>query len=282
MSRRDTAAALALLLALAACGAPPAAVPVDTLDGEITVHGFADWTHAWAIFLDPGVPASGVYLDTLDALPRPPSTTAGPCTITPSPRCSACAPGEYCRADDQCAPLPAWSFRDDGPVTVSGGAGGIAVERLSFDASTGLYDSSPPAGPGRFFAGGERLTVAFDRAIAAPNSSLRAPAPLVLAAPPSPLAFPAGGFHVAWTAGAAELIELQLSASDGVRTTVVRCLSDDGGGFDVPAAAIAALPPPPRTIHLEVTRNAEELLPTRPGHAVRVHVGYTVTADGRE
>src|SRR5581483_2215408 len=168
--------------AFAACSAPPPA-PIDTLDGEVTVHGFADWTHAWAVFLDPGVPVASVYLDTLLALPPPPSTSAGACTITPSPSCGACPAGEYCQADARCAPVPAWHYVDDGAVTVSGGAGGIAVERLAFDAATGLYASTPRAGPGRFLGGGERVTVTFDRGLAPSSSALRAPAPLVLTAP---------------------------------------------------------------------------------------------------
>jgi hypothetical protein len=277
------AAALGMVISVLACGNLPQRGPIDTLDGEVTVHGFADWTHAWGVFVEPGVPASSVHLDTMLALPLAPAATVGPCTILPSPRCpQGCAPGTFCQTGGACEPAPAWTFLDEGAVTVSGGQGGIAVERLAFDAATGLYASTPPAGSGRFIAGGERVTVSFASGVAPTDSSLRAPTPVEDVVVPSPLRFAPTGFHVGWTPGRAELIEILLVASNGVDTTTVRCLSDDGGAFDVPAAAIAAMPPAPRALHFEVTRSTEELLPTRGTHGVRVHTGFTFVVEGSE
>src|SRR5438105_2662556 len=137
---------------LAACGAPasaPAApATTDRLVGEVTVHQFADWTHAWAVFVDPAVAVADVR--------------EGAILLPP------------------------------------------ALDALAL----------PPAGP----------------------------------------------LHFVWTPGEAELIEVLLAVSsdlDPTQSVRIRCLAPDTGAFDLAAAALARAPSAPRTVHLEITRNAD-------------------------
>jgi len=274
-------AAAVALVSLASCApAPPKASAVTVLSGEITLHEFVGWTHAWAVFLDPGVPVASVRDTEILSLPPTPSTHVGACEIWHRPTCNDCRDGTFCQADGVCTAYPVRSYADVGPIDVSGGHGPMT---MSFAPRSQLYESTPPPGPAYLFDGGESLEVAFqDQRV-----TLAAPQFLSLQSPSlTPFRIPAqGDLSFAWSAGDAELIEIFVDASSSVdymQATSLRCLGNDGGTFTIPAAVLAELPPPPRTTHLEVTRNVDRIVPLGGDRGVLIHAGFTVAADGAD
>jgi hypothetical protein len=271
----------ALLALLIGCGNTPHPQEVTRVDGEVTLHEFdSGWTHAWAVFVDGGVPLDEVRYDSILSLPPTPFATVGACEVTRRPSCGGPCPGGWCYADGECRIYPPRRYLDDGPLRIINVAGGpVADVRLAFDAATGLYDSTPPPGAYLVFRGGESLSVSLSGRW---STTLDAPERLALVSPGAPLRVPTDGpLHFAWTAGEAELVEILLvvsSDSDG-DWLQVRCRADDVGAFDLPAEILAQAPPPPRSARVEVTRNAEDVVPTRAGGGVLVHAGYTVALD---
>jgi hypothetical protein len=267
-------------LLAAGCDADAGPVgPVERLVGEVTLHEFQDWTHAWAVFVDPGTPVEEVDAAAILTLPPLPARQVGPCAVTRGPVCRAgCPAGSFCRADEECAAYPVRRTFDAGPIDIEGGG---APLRLAYAAADGLYDSTPPPGPGHLFEGGERLALRFGGGAGVPalTTTFAAPTALELTAPSLPLAAVPRDF--AWTPGDAELIEVLLAVSsdvDATAWTVARCLAADAGVFQLPDAVAQALPPPPRSVHLEVTRNAERVLAIGGGRGILVHAGYTIAA----
>jgi hypothetical protein len=61
---------------------------------------------------------------------------------------------------------------------------------------------------------------------------------------------------------------------------MLRCRALDTGAYAIPATVLAALPAPPRSLHLEASRDALLVVPTGGGAGVLVHAGYTVAMDG--
>jgi hypothetical protein len=269
---------------LAGCTPAGPPRPVEALAGEITVHEFPDWTHAWAAFVTTPVPLDQVSTGTLFHLPVE-SATLGACTVTLPPTCSpACAAGAFCAAD-HCLPLPDRHLTEGGPVEVAGGAGTVGAIHMAFAGGSGYYDSSPPPGPGLSFTGAEKLHFAFGGGGAIPNVSAALNAPdllLVTDLASQPLSAITGGV-VRWAPGPSELVEIVLSVAstvDSSRSVSLRCLALDDGELILPPAAMALLPPPPREAHLQVSRDSNRVVSLGDGRGVLVHAGYTVVADG--
>jgi hypothetical protein len=260
---------------------------VDRLVGEVTIHEFPDWTHAWAVFLTDGVPFAQVRYDSILHPPPHASMQLGACEVIRGPVCHVpCGSRAYCQADDHCMPYPERTGIDAGTLSVVGGRGSLEPMTMRFDAASALYDSTPPPGPGLVFAGGEPLTIALEGGSGVPASrtTLTTPPPLALIAPSLDpfLLPPAGPLHFSWTPGNAEFLEILLVASsnaDASRWTSIRCLTDDGGDYDMPVDVLATLPAPPRSLHLEVTRNAEQVVPTDARNGILIHAGYTVATN---
>jgi len=287
MAQAVAGMALAALCVVAGCGgggpSQPSPSAVSVLVGEVTIHEFVDWTHAWAVFLADGVPAAQARYDTI--LYAPTSTTQlGACEVLRGPVCHVpCGAQAYCQSDDHCAPSPTRVFVDAGPLAVMGGNGSLEPMTMRFDPASALYASTPSPGPGLVFTGGESLEIALagGSGIPATRSTIVTPAPVQLTAPArDPLRVPPNEpLHFAWTQGNAEFLEILLVASsnvDATRWTSVRCLTDDRGEYDMPIAVLATLPPAPRTLHLEVTRNSERVIAIGAARGILIHTGSTL------
>src|SRR5262249_31558207 len=178
---------------------------------------------------------------------------------------------------------------DAGPLDVMGGQGSLEPMTMRFDPPSGLYVSTPRPGPGLLFTGGESLEITLGGGtdIPASRGTIVTPARIQLAAPAlDPLRLPSSGpLHVAWTPGNAEFLEILLtvaSAVDATSWTSVRCLTDDSGQYDMPVEVLATLPPTPRTLHLEVTRNAERVIAIGGARGILIHTGTTLATNSTE
>ena len=244
--------------ALLACGchdrAPRA---LARLAGEVHVHGFTGGFHPAALFVASPVPAERVDGDSLLAQEEP---RAGGCALTSS---------------SDVRPTPEVTQADAGPLSILGGRGVPRIE-LAFDKGSGYgWRGSLPHTEA--FTGGELLTFdASGGAAPAFHGTLEAPALLELTAP-AKLAVPSDGFTVRWKAARAERIVLQLVASrpDG-KWAVIRCRADDAAGeLTFPRALLRQLPPPPRDLQLEVSRNQIARVETQqPGTGVILHASF--------
>jgi len=247
-----------IALLLCSCGGDAG---VQRLYGEVHIHGFAGGSHPSALFLAVGTPVSSVDGDSI--LPgQPPSDRAAGCTLFDG-ACTGCAP----------PPPPV----DAGPVHIRGGAG-IADVELGFVAAQRTYLPGAPV-ERAIFAGGESLAVDGDGAVApAFRGAVIAPAPLVLTAPSAP-GLGDGDFEVAWPADVASRVDVQLvaSTSDG-RYAIVECVADDSAGrVALPGSLLRRLPPRPRDLQLEASRDQLTVAKSvQSGDGVVLHAGYAV------
>jgi hypothetical protein len=257
--------------ACAGAAAPPAP---SSLYGEVHVHQFRGGVHPGALFVAPPVAASATRGDSL----FPPATTlqSGRCTLTRSP-----AQGD--------APLPgpiAAGLADAGLVRIVGGAG-IAEVDLALRLPEGSYLPASPLPPGRpIFDGGETLRISgAGGASAAPFAgSLQAPRPLTLTAPAALALADGADLPIAWVADHASAVSatLVVSTSDG-RWAIVACdSSDEAGQLALPAALLAALPPPPRDLQLEVSRDQIGVALGPVDTGVLIHAAYEVSLNAHQ
>lgn len=266
-------------------GAP--AAPITALVGEVHLHQFPLGSHAWAAFDQVPVPVAEVTTDTLHEIEPTPTLVEGPCALYQTPACSpVCAPGTYCASTNRCAPLEPVLDVDDGPVDVQGSQLWPDI-RLTFSSVTSPYVSVPAPGDVQLFAGGERLAYRGGEGALAFAGTVVAPREVIVTAPDltQPLRFPtAAPLAIAWVGEGADEIVVFLHASQESGTTAyVRCVTADVGTLDVPADIMAALPPPPRSIRLEVERDEQRIAATETsGLGVLVHVAQSTWKNDME
>jgi hypothetical protein len=295
-----------LVLALAGCGAAPGAEaavdagpsvalprdPVTSLIGELHLHEFPLGGHAWAAFIDTPVPVAGVSSDQLVVLDTAPTATAGSCILFGSPVCHTdCGPSAFCYAPDTCRPFTPLKYLDGGAIDITGSRLHPRIHLWYTDADTG-YASDPPPGADLLFAGGELLRVDGGAGATRLAGVIPAPEPVVVRAPDltAPLHIPTSTpLDVRWDAsGAAEVVILisvsrQGGAAGEGDYATIRCVGPDGGEATVPASLLAALPPPPRSVRLEVERDNQLFLKTvTPGVGVLVHAAFSAWENGAE
>ncbi|GAC1351760.1 MAG: hypothetical protein NVS3B20_04960 [Polyangiales bacterium] len=90
--------------------------------------------------------------------------------------------------------------------------------------------------------------------------------------------------HVAWVGAHATSVGVivTVSAHDGP-FGYVRCRGADDGALVVPRTLLAALPKPPRDVHLEIDRSESLVLPTaQPNEGVFVNAVQSVFASGTD
>jgi hypothetical protein len=234
--------------------------------GEVHVHGFAGGVHPMALFVATPVAADRVDGDSIVSYG---SAREGRCVFTSS-------------LDPPHTPPDAV---DAGALRILGGRGIDRVE-LAFNPDNGYL----PVGelPRReLFAGGEPLTFEADGGKApAFRGTLVAPRPLEVVAPTAAtLRLGADGLTVRWQPDRAERIGVALIASrrDG-RWGVVRCWADDdAGAFSFPRDLIAKLPPRPRDLQLEITRNQiVRAASAVAGTGVLLHASFARKLDAHE
>lgn len=263
------------------------AAPVTMLAGEMHLHQFPLGSHAWTAFVEPAVPVSSVRGQSITEIDTDPTRVEGPCTLYVAPTCApACDKSSWCRAPNECAPLPAWTYFDAGAITVTGSRD-VPVIRFSFDTAAQAYVSDPPPGRAKLFEGGEALVVSGGRGDWAVAGQVTAPPAVVFVSPAAgdALRVPtSGAFDVRWQSeqtGEVDVL-LAVSTSDG-RAAEVRCVTSDTGEMLVPPDFVAALPPPPRSTRLEVMRSAQRTMPlAKPGFGVLVHAAYSAWMNGED
>jgi hypothetical protein len=234
------------------------------LVGEVHIHGFPGGVHPAALFVRPATPSRAVEGDSV--LVDPSAQREGDCLVV---RSSDAAPPE--------------------PRTINGGAlrilGGSGISRVDLelrgDSGYVPVDDLPHR---ELFAGGERITIvsegaeapAFRGTIEAPRRlAIRAPRKLTRAAP----------LTVEWEPDHAERIHIGLVVSRGDgRWVAVRCHAADAAGrFTFPATLVAALPPAPRDLQLEVRRDQIVRVPTAtPSTGVILHASFAANLTGHE
>ncbi len=265
------AVALALVgLAVAGCGSATQA-PVTLVYGEVHLHQYASGTHPAALFVAQPVPVAEVQGDSVLPLVDLPSQTDGPCTLVlPSGCPPPCSPGA--------------NFVDAGAVHLRGAEGGQLD--LTYHASLFSYQPVQTLAPGSIlFHGGEEVTVSGDGA-AAPefHGTIHGAQPLTIDAPASLPVAKGAPFAIAWEPGQAERIRLSLLAStrDGSFATLTCIVPDAPGGFTLPDGLLAGLPPPPRDLSLEVSRDELGFASASQGRGVILHSGFALTIAGHE
>jgi hypothetical protein len=183
-------------------------------------------------------------------------------------------------ADCAAPPAPV----DAGPVHILGGARIADLElRYSANQHTYLPSQSPD---GAVFAGGEALSVDGSGG-AAPGfqGAVTAPVPLVLTQPASRPRLGDADFTVAWVPDRSTRIAITLIASttDGRVGLIVCTAFDEDVQAVLPASLIAQLPPPPRDLQLEVSRDSIALADSaHTGLGVLLHAGFETTVDWHE
>jgi hypothetical protein len=259
---------------------------VTELVGEVHLHQYPDGSHAWAAFLQQGIPVTTFHRDSVTEIDTVVTKTDGPCNLYVAPTCtSVCLGATFCYAPDTCQPLPAWTYINGGEVDVTGSSL-IPLIRMYWDAAASSYDSDPAPGGLTLFAGGEQLKIVGGTGEFAFRGTVPAPMPLVLLSPS-----PSEDFHMPLGATALPLtwkslnsgsIEVLITASSPSGAEgEIRCYTDDTGSLTVPADLMAAMPPPPRATTFEILRNVEIVMPiARPGAGVFIHAGQTTWMTG--
>jgi len=287
-------AVLALAFALGACGsnggsADPSSTDVRLI-GELTLHQLLppDWTHAWGAFLDPSSPLAPTDAESaLTPLPEP-TPAVGTCVIVTAETCELQCPQDTVCQWNRCETTKPLPFVEAGLVHVTGGRGPLSPMSLAFVPETGIYVSAPPPGPGFLFTGGEIVDITFDGGGPLPmmHAQFESPAPLKVTSPDlEALHLPASGpLHLGWNAVHSTALEFVLSVSSNTTgdTRIARCTLEDDGSFDVPPEILAQLPPPPRSIHLELSRLNRQVSPADSNHAVLIHGGFTAGGNGSD
>jgi hypothetical protein len=252
---------LALGLLAAGCGNSPQQASAS-LFGEVHVHGFAGGAHPAALFIARPVPSS--QADGDDLFPPVTTRTEGDCKLT-------------LQATEMAA-APSWPrLVDAGTVRIAGGAEQPDVE-LVFDAQQTTYRPSPPLEPGHgIFDGGETLHISAPGGDApAFEGTIAAPVPIAVT---SGLEAPNGSdLIVTWIPDHAERVDATLLAStDSGHWAMIDCLApDEGGRVTVPASLLAELPPPPRDLELDVSRDRLAVAHAADGSGVLMHTGFEV------
>jgi hypothetical protein len=287
-------AALTLAVALGGCDSNGGSVEPSIGDvrliGELTLHELLppDWTHAWAAFLDPSGPLAPADAESaLTTLPEP-TPSVGTCEVITAETCQLrCPPGTICRWN-RCETTKPQPFVEAGLVHVTGGRGPLSPMSLAFGPQTGIYGSVPPPGPGFLFTGGEIVDITFDGGGPLPgmHAQFESPAPLEVTEPDlEALHLPTSGpLHLAWNAAHRTALELALGASSNTNadSRIVRCTLEDNGAFDVAPEILGQLPPPPRSIHLELSRLNRQVSPAGLNRAVLIHGGFTAGGNGSD
>ncbi|MCU1283549.1 MAG: hypothetical protein JWM53_7095 [bacterium] len=285
---------LALALALGACsgsgGSDPPSLADPRLIGELTLHELfpPNWTHAWAVFLDPSGPLPPANADA--ALTMVPKTTpaVGQCELITESTCTIQCPADTVCHWGSCANAKPLPLVDAGLVHVTGGMGPSSPMSLAFAPPFGIYESTPPPGPAYLFAGGEILDISFDGGGPIPpiQTKLETPVWLDVTAPDlRAVHLPkAGALHVAWNGVHRTAIEfvLVVSSNTSGASVIVRCTLEDTGTFDLAPELIAQVPPPPRSVHLELSRLTRQLAPAGSNRSVLLHGGFTVAGNGTD
>lgn len=290
--------ALLLALAVAACGQSPGATdepgavrlplePVTRLTGELHLHQFPLGAHAWAAFVAEPIPVEKVNGDQLFSLGTAVTASEGACRLWRRPRCPAgCAPGTYCTANDTCTPVVNPAYIDGGAIRVTGSRVKDPIQ-LWFEGAQTSYRADPPPGQLPLFGGGELLRIDGGSGATRLQGVLAAPAPLTIKspAPDKPLHLPQDdALPVTWDPGVAALVVVAVSASTAEGDWAnIRCVGPDAGQLTVPPSLMGMLPPPPRTIRLEVERDNEVLLKTvTPGVGLLTHAAFSAWINGSD
>jgi hypothetical protein len=287
-------AAVALMLGLGACsgdgGSQKTSLADARLIGELTLHELLppDWTHAWAAFLDPSGPLAPEDAESaLTMLPEP-TPAVGACEIVTAATCNLQCPQDTICQWNRCVTTKPLRYIEAGMIHVSGGQGPLSPMSFTFGPEGGIYESAPPPGPGFLFTGGEIIDILFDGSgpLPAMHAQFESPAALEVTSPDlRALHLPkSGALHLAWNGVHRTALEFVLSVSSNTSSdaSIVRCTLADDGVFDVGPEILAQLPPPPRSIHLELSRLNRQVSPAGPNHGILIHGGFTVGANGTD
>jgi hypothetical protein len=235
------------------CSSPP----IERLYGEVHVHAYANGVHPAALFVAQPLPAARASGESIFGQDAPPL--------------GSCVAGLAAGIGDLRAV-------DAGKVDISGSQ---QVE-LRFDDGVRTYLPSAPLPPS-LFNGGERLHMSAAGAEApAFDGQLTAPAPLELL---SPLVLDHADDEIRWRPGDATRIALILvaSRSDGQWTAISCAAADRDGQITISPSLLAVLPPPPRDLQLQVSRDQiVRVAGARPGDGVVLHAGWQVSLAGNE
>ncbi len=270
MSRVAIVLGRAGIVAAALVGACNGSSPVTMLYGEVHIHQFADGAHLSALFVRAPVAAASVPGDEI--LPLIPSTTsAGACTLTPL---------------DAAKQPPAPALVDDGTLHLVAADGSRTVELVWLQGTSSYAPITPLPLGAPVFAGGVRIAVDGAGAVMpAFSGAVVTPQPLMLTEPHA-LAIPAGGdLAITWPPAGGErvTVDLVVSRSDGASMLIECRAADADGTVAVPRALLDALPPRPRDLQLEVSRDDIVRAPSRKsGQGVLLHAGFEVALAAHE
>ncbi len=259
MRPRNAPAVLAAVLLVGCSGERP----IDHRVGEIHLHQYATGAHLQALFIDPPTPIEDTEFDsTLPGLITP-SYDDGVCKVFPGGACPA-----PCNS-----PTPI----DAGRVRV---AGLLRPVDLGWNPSLGSYEDLVTDGD--FVTVGARAVVTGAGGGGVPAFSTELVIPPRLE-PTSTLDSGLGaGFEASWRpTGEALRVQILLGATQtgptGSSYATVSCFVDDAlGRFRVPDAALALLPPAPRRLQLEMSRNRLVDVSLGDGRGIVVHGGHAL------
>lgn len=242
---------------------------------EVHLHQYDFGSHAAAGFIEGRVPFRDELDEMLVNFAVPPALVEGACRLSVPQLCSpTCAGGTHYCSEGQCLPYQQLQFRDEGPVIVTGSS---HVEKLTltFNArARSYYADRPFSAP--LFAAGDLLTIE----AATFRAEVRAPArPNLL----TPLLLPSEGpYRVEWEPGQGTIaLKLHAAAPNGAAASIV-CIDEDRGSITVPASMLARVPPPPRTVQLEVERRARRRIPLLGDDLAVVTLAATVVRDRKD
>ncbi len=242
---------------------------------EVHLHQYDFGSHAAAGFISSRVPYREELDEMLVNFAVPPALIEGPCRLGVPQTCSpTCAGGTHYCSNGQCLPYQQLQFRDEGPVVITGSSHAEKIT-LSFNArSSAYYADRPFSAP--LFAAGDLLTV--DTALF--RAEITAPARPNLI---TPLLLPSeGAYKIEWEPGKGTIaLRLNVASPSGAAAAIV-CIADDQGAITIPASMMARVPPPPRTVQLEVERRARRRIPLLGDDLAVVTVASTVVRDRKD
>jgi hypothetical protein len=260
-------AVVVVVIAFVLCGCSGSSSPT-MLFGEVHIHQFADGAHLSALFVRAPVAASAVPGDEI--LPgTPPSLVMGTCTLT--------------RLDPTMLP-PVPALADAGNVHLSGPN---RVVELAWRPPAGYVPLTPLALGTEAFADGVRVDVSGDGGtMPAFSGSVNTPPALVLVQPHALAVGDAGDLTIAWTPAPGDAritVDLVVSRADGASSLVECRVADSDGAVTIPRALLDGVPPRPRDLQLQVSRDDIVRAPSRrSGQGVILHAGFEAALAAHE
>jgi len=234
------------------------------LVAEFHVHQARTGTTVSGGYLSRAVDPAAIVRGHIVLVRSPVVRRDGPCIATRSPVCDPpCVGVARCDATEHCVLVEPLGYVDGGPVALRGADDSLRAD-LWFDRTDRAYRPTIPPGPRRLLVADERARFVGGEGNLAFDAIVTAPTPVTISVPD-----PASGVHVAagadlairWNAGSSGVVSVTLVASANGRSVTISCEMPDAGGFAVPAAMLDILPPPPRSLRLDVERIASIVQP---------------------